>query len=997
MKGFFKKTLSMVLCFVMVFTMFQGSMLSASAKVVGPDNKTELTITTDKSKYSWGDTVVFNITVKNVTDEVLTGIKVNSFARAYIKVVQQGDLPVIARLAPGESETVQIEYYTTKLVGFVAIFFPIIWLFNPVARIAYREAHFNYESKVKVGLFRYKVGFEVKYNESVDNWEDILGFGNDIDLTDENNNNIPDSIEQITSIDSDSDYLPDYMEKILGTNPKVKDTDFDGLPDGYEVTILGSDATLPDTNGDSILDGDEDPDSDGLTNAEEYAKKTHPLLYDTDDDTLSDKDEISKYHTDPVNADTDNDGLRDNDELIYGMNPLFPDSKNDGILDGDRIFDVVKCGGASDNSLISASIDVSIDGKNISGLDIEKIGNNDVFLNTDVPGYLGNAYELSTEEPFDSATLSFDLDDSLFHNPDFNPSIFFWNSEEKTLEEIENQSLSGHTISADLEHFSSYIVLDKSLYEASVFEYEIEAPTSEEMQNKKFDIYFVLDESGSISYSDYSLMRTKCSELIDCLAEDDRVGIITFDGTVRSIIGLSDKTTAKKTMANLSQHDGMTALYSAVNKAANSFEEDSDSTRIIIALTDGKDNESSISYSTATNNAKANRAVLYTIGVGSSVSANILRTMAENTGGQYYPVSSFSNLSSVFERIISDADLYKDSDEDGISDYHEKCIANGKLRIGTGATLSNFVSMNYLSADSDSDELSDFEEIEISERVVSGKTVYYCKVFSNPCLQDSDSDKLNDVVEVYAGFNPLVDDSGSTSVSGSTFSTNTYREWLEMVEENSWNFIHNAVEVDVRTKTPGMSPTELWLKSSTGKLSKRVDLWYPATGEIWDVKPASYKFNPQKTASGIAQLAGYVALGPINGYSLCIGGPLVRDSSFSIGNYNIEYQNMQNGLITYHFKNTVSPPIVVPEYETQPEERPVTETQWYEWLWEGAKSVGYSVQAFGDMLLDAISSLGQAIVDHAEEIIATGVAIGGIIGIAYIIVNMLPLLAVAAV
>lgn len=164
MKRFFKKPLSFVLCFVLIFTMFTGTIISTSAIVVGPDNKTELTIKADKPKYSWGDTVVFNITVKNVTNEVLTGIRINSFARAYTKVAQQGDLPIIARLAPGESETVQIEYYTTRLVGVVAIFFPIVWLFNPVARIAYREANFNYEHKVKVGAFKYRVGFAVEYN-----------------------------------------------------------------------------------------------------------------------------------------------------------------------------------------------------------------------------------------------------------------------------------------------------------------------------------------------------------------------------------------------------------------------------------------------------------------------------------------------------------------------------------------------------------------------------------------------------------------------------------------------------------------------------------------------------------------------------------------------------------------------------------------------------------------------------------------------------------------
>lgn len=170
MKGFIKKTLSIILCFTMVFTMLHGTMLSASAKVVGPDNKTELTITADKSKYSWGDTIVFTINVKNVTNETLKGIRINSFARNYMKVSQQGDLPVISRLEPGETKTVQIEYYATKMVGFMAIFFPVIWIFNPLARIAYKEANFNYEYKVKVGATKYRIGFEVEYN--VDDAED---------------------------------------------------------------------------------------------------------------------------------------------------------------------------------------------------------------------------------------------------------------------------------------------------------------------------------------------------------------------------------------------------------------------------------------------------------------------------------------------------------------------------------------------------------------------------------------------------------------------------------------------------------------------------------------------------------------------------------------------------------------------------------------------------------------------------------------------------------
>ena len=43
---------------------------------------------------------------------------------------------------------------------------------------------------------------------------------------------------------------------------------------------------------------------------------------DSDDDGLSDKDEINIWHTDPYNPDTDGDGYLDGDEVKSGYNPL---------------------------------------------------------------------------------------------------------------------------------------------------------------------------------------------------------------------------------------------------------------------------------------------------------------------------------------------------------------------------------------------------------------------------------------------------------------------------------------------------------------------------------------------------------------------------------------------------------------------------------------------------------------------------------------------------
>lgn len=223
MKKTFKRLLSVILCLAMVLTMLQSALISASAKVVGPDSKTELAITADKSKYSWGDTVVFNVDVKNITNDVLTGIKVYTLARNYLKILQDGDSPVISRLEPGETKTVQIKYFATKLAGIMAVFFPIIWLFNPVARIAYREANFNYEKKIKVGIINYKIGFEVLYNEVSEDDNIYFSEPNEKNIVTDSvsgisyaNNEILLSVKEGTNADTVNNLASELDGKIVG-------------------------------------------------------------------------------------------------------------------------------------------------------------------------------------------------------------------------------------------------------------------------------------------------------------------------------------------------------------------------------------------------------------------------------------------------------------------------------------------------------------------------------------------------------------------------------------------------------------------------------------------------------------------------------------------------------------------------------------------------------------------------------------------------------------
>jgi hypothetical protein len=194
-------------------------------------------------------------------------------------------------------------------------------------------------------------GWEVQYglNPLIDDTEDDLdsdGLPNLWEFTYGFNPNNPDDASE----DTDDDGLTNFEEYNNGCDPTNPDTDNDGLNDGDEVNIHGTNPTNPDSDGDDIPDGWEvnyglnpldpsdagqDPDSDGLTNLEEYNNNCDPANPDTDDDTLNDGDEVDIYDTDPADFDTDNDGLGDGDEInTVGTNPTEYDTDGDFLTDG---------------------------------------------------------------------------------------------------------------------------------------------------------------------------------------------------------------------------------------------------------------------------------------------------------------------------------------------------------------------------------------------------------------------------------------------------------------------------------------------------------------------------------------------------------------------------------------------------------------------------------------------------------------------------------------
>jgi len=109
--------------------------------------------------------------------------------------------------------------------------------------------------------------------------------------------------------DDDGDKIPNgYEIWDFGTDPMVDDTDKDGIPDGYEILTLGTDPLI-------FNNPKEDLDNDGITNIDEYKNGTDPRSKDSDFDGLSDYDELVKYNSNPNKSDSDKDGINDFDEF----------------------------------------------------------------------------------------------------------------------------------------------------------------------------------------------------------------------------------------------------------------------------------------------------------------------------------------------------------------------------------------------------------------------------------------------------------------------------------------------------------------------------------------------------------------------------------------------------------------------------------------------------------------------------------------------------------
>ena len=203
----------------------------------------------------------------------------------------------------------------------------------------------------------------------------------------------------------------------------------------------------------------------------------------------------------------------------------------------------------------------------------------------------------------------------------------------------------------------------------------------EKIASEGIDILLVLDISTSMSAEDFepeNRLQAAKSVIRSFLKnrQSDRIGLVVFSG---ESIALCPLTTNYLMLAKLLKEveigiieDG-TAIGLALANAANRLRHSTANSRIVILLTDGKNNAGEIDPITAANAAKAVGVKIYTIGVGeqegalipyhdpifgkryrpirASIDEESLRQIAQITDGRYFHATNEHKLAEIYEEI----------------------------------------------------------------------------------------------------------------------------------------------------------------------------------------------------------------------------------------------------------------------------------------------------------------------------------------------------------
>jgi von willebrand factor type A len=509
---------------------------------------------------------------------------------------------------------------------------------------------------------------------------------------------------------------------------------------------------------------------------------------------LSEKMIIETEH-----EEADNDGLLDGEESYdgsiyakYGIyfDPLNPDTNGNGILGGDEVFGQSKHQEVEthDEAITEVNVDMDTNGNLEKNLTIKSMYNIDA-ISTNVYAMIGEPFNFTSSTDFESATITFKVDQSKLGDTLFDNLIILWyNEEDQIFEEMPTVSDAvNSTVSTTTTHFSQYMVVDSVKWYANWNNSLNELRKmwiGNTSYQKNLHTILMLDCSSSMASTDYYTHvlkvgyngvteeniehirnsinsqwdaehycvkwcdRFEISEnLINSKGNSDVIGIITFADSVQYDSGLSYKPEYLKRILNerINNNGGTAYLNSALAAAQSHIETNTNDIYRIVVITDNN-----ITFDSISSDDFSNNTIFNIINVGSSPIGYGIEEVAKATGGDAYNAVSADELTNESGGIIYTPEQFVgiDSDGDGIPDIVE--LYGLKFNGEPIATDPN-------KKDTDGDDLYDNDElgyvnnnlilhidIDCFADVINAIAL---KPHSDPTKADSDDDGLSDYID----------------------------------------------------------------------------------------------------------------------------------------------------------------------------------------------------------------------------------------------------------
>lgn len=207
------------------------------------------------------------------------------------------------------------------------------------------------------------------------------------------------------------------------------------------------------------------------------------------------------------------------------------------------------------------------------------------------------------------------------------------------------------------------------------------------------DIALVVDTSGSMSEAGFGgstkidAVKRVVHDFLGGL-KNDRVGIVVFSGEA-IVLGppTLDYAASQKLVAPIDTGTlaGGTAIGTGLATGINMLRDSTARSKVVILLTDGENNSGDITPLDAANMGKLLQVRVYTIGAvtvrggadkdesADTVDEQLMRKIAEDTGGHYYSVSDENSLAEVYREIETLEKSHVGTRE--FTDYQEAHIA----------------------------------------------------------------------------------------------------------------------------------------------------------------------------------------------------------------------------------------------------------------------------------------------------------------------------------